>query len=256
MVIGIFVQSGHETAGEDRAAHLPDFIRGHVPQLPGPQLRITEFLDQGRLHRPVLPAGYHLGEDILYDGSDRQTLGALGAPVRRDLAGMASPEILGVVFKKHGIQFAAKAVDIEIFQRIFPALVDHGSQITAARLDRIDKSHIDKGFRLKGYGIIKKFLFKINTGNPVAPQHHPVFLLRVRAAGGKRHLAVQYDIVISRRTLQGKHVVPPCIYFGHFGEKTVAAHIHAVALIVDGLGDAAHGLALFQDGNLVIAALF
>ncbi len=69
-------------------------------------------------------------------------------------------------------------------------LVDHGGEITAAGLDRVDKSHVDESFRFKGYGIIKKFLFKINTGHSVAAQHDPVFLLGIGAAGRERHLAL------------------------------------------------------------------
>ena len=107
---------GHKTIGEDRAAQFADLIRGHVPQLAGAQFRIAEFFDQRSLHGPILLAGDHLGEDIFHDSGNGQSLGALCSPIRGNLAGVASPQILGVIFKEHGIQLSAKAVDVEILQ--------------------------------------------------------------------------------------------------------------------------------------------
>ncbi len=89
----------------------------------------------------------------------------------------------------------------------------------------------------------------------MSSQHHMVFLLRVRAARGKRHFPAQYDIVIGGRALCGQHPFPPVVYFRHLGEKAVSAHIHAVSLIVDGLGDAAHGVGFLQYDHLVFPAL-
>ena len=63
-----------------------------------------------------------------------------------DLDGMASPEVFGVVLKKHGIKLFAEAIDIEILEGFFLALVDCGAEIAAHGNDVGPKPHVRKGF--------------------------------------------------------------------------------------------------------------
>ena len=48
---------------------------------------------------------------------------------------MTSPEVLGVVFKEHGIELFAETVNIEILEGVF-------REIAEADLHRLEKAHV------------------------------------------------------------------------------------------------------------------
>ena len=160
----------------------------------------------------LFPAGKDFLEHIHDYRHDRKAFGTLGAPVRSDFPGTASPQIFRILFKKHGIQFPAEPVDIKIFQGIFLSFVKHGGQITEAGLKGGNEPHIFKGFPFQGNRIIKKLLVKINTRYPVPGEHHPIRLFRIRPACGKRGCAFQNNIIIGGSPLGRKHFLPPGIH--------------------------------------------
>ena len=55
---------------------------------------------------------------------------------------MTSPEVLGVVFKEHGIELFAETVNIEILEGVFRAFVDQAREIAEADLHRLEKTHV------------------------------------------------------------------------------------------------------------------
>ena len=103
---------------------------------------------------------------------------------------MPSPEIFRIIFEEHGIQFAPETVDVKVFERLFLPFVEQRGKITETGLQSGDKPHVFEGFKFKGNRIIEKLSVKINAGHPMPAQHDAVFLLWVRAAHHKRHLAV------------------------------------------------------------------
>ena len=111
----------------DFAAHILKFLRGGFPQLAGAELGVLEFLNEGGLHMGIF-AGLRQGllQNILQNGYDGQALHPLSAPVGGDIPGMAAPELFRVALKEHGVELAAKAVDVEILQRILVLFAHRG----------------------------------------------------------------------------------------------------------------------------------
>ena len=132
------------------AALLFDLPGCDLPQLPGPEFGIAEFLDERGLDLAALfPLEMDsLADSIPEDCCDRNALDALGTPLRRHLRRMAAPHIFRVVLKKHGIQLFAEPVDVEILQGNLFALVHHAAQIAESRFNRGPQSHIGKGLGL------------------------------------------------------------------------------------------------------------
>ena len=99
------------------SAHFPDFIRSSFPQLTGAIFGIIKGFNQRGFYMFVfLFGGESFCPHIFQDSTNGQTFYSLCAPVGGNFTGMASPELFRIAFKEHGIQFFAKAVDIEIFQ--------------------------------------------------------------------------------------------------------------------------------------------
>ena len=165
---------------------------------------------------------------------------------------MASPEVFGIIFKKHGVKLLAESVDIKIFQRFLFPFMNQCLQVAEKNMDRGQQTHVLERFEFQGNRVIEKLLFKINTGYPVPVQHDSVFLLGVRPSGGQGHFPVQENIVVSGGTLFREHFIPPFIDFGNFGEEAVPAHIHAVAVMVYRLGYAAHGFAFLEYDYFIV----
>ena len=93
----------------------------------------------------------------------------------------------------------------------------------------------------------------IDAADPVAGEHDPVFLLRVGAALGQRHLPVQKTVVHGGRALQGHHVRPPLHHPLVLAEKAVPADVHPIFPVADGFGNAADLLTALQHGHVVFA---
>ena len=111
----------------DFAAHILKFLRGGFPQLAGAELGVLEFLNEGGLHMGILLAlGQRLLQNVLQNGNNGQALYPLSAPVGGDVPGMAAPELFRVALKEHGVELAAKAVDVEILQRILVLFAHRG----------------------------------------------------------------------------------------------------------------------------------
>ncbi len=229
-------------------AHLHGVLRHRLPELARAVLGIGELLDQGRGDLCVRLAERlgQRGDQRLHEG---KFLDALRAPIGRDVARMDAPELFGVALKEHLIQRTAEAVDVEVLKgrdRLF----DHAAvQIAAAGLDRAPKAHVDERLRLDGDRIVKELAQEINAGNARAQKHRAVFLLRIRAAGIEFDFSVQNDVVLGGRALHGHDLLPEGIDLRILGEEAMAAKIHAVAVVADGLGDAADGVALLDDDD-------
>ena len=89
-----------------------------------------------------------LPEHIRHQGADGQALDPLGAPVRRDGAGMAAPQLLRVALEEHGVEHFSEPVDVKVLQRPFFPLEHGPPQVAAACPDGGDQSHVDEGLGL------------------------------------------------------------------------------------------------------------
>ena len=113
------------------------------------------------------------------------------------------------------------------------------------------KAHGLQRFPLEADGIVKEVMLIIDAADPVAGEHDPVFLLRVGAALGQRHLPVQEPVVHGGCALHGHHVRPPLHHPLVLAEKAVPADVHPIVLVADGLGNAADLLTALQHGHVV-----
>ena len=160
------------------------------------------------------------------------------------------------MLKKHGIELFPEAIDIEVLQRLLFPLVQDGSQIAERGDDVGLQPQIFESLPLQRNRVVEKLLIEIDAGNAVPLEHDAILFFRIRAAFLHGHLTIQADVVIGGFPLHGKHVFPPFVHFRHLGEETMAAHIHPVSLIIDGFGNAAHILALFEDSDFIFIGLF
>ena len=166
-------------------AHVNELLSRCLPELTGAELGILEFLNERGLHMGVfLRLRQGLLQNILQNSHNGQALHPLGAPVGGDVPGMTAPELFRVALKEHGVKLFAKAVDVEILQRILVLFAHRGVQVAEARIHGGEESHIVDGVPVHFHGVVKKLLLVVDSGNPVPGQHDPVFLIGVRAAGG------------------------------------------------------------------------
>ena len=126
---------------DDGAAELFHFAGCYIPQLAGAKFRVFKFLNERSFYLAVFLFQL-LFDDILKDCHNGHSLGTLCPPGRVDLAGMASPQVFGVILKKHGIQLPAETVDIKVFQAGFRFLVDQGCKITESYLHSSQKTKV------------------------------------------------------------------------------------------------------------------
>ena len=168
---------------------------------------------------------------------------------------MSAPELLGIALKEHGIELFAEAVDIEIFERGFRQL--HGSrfEIAEAGLHGCRKAHILDCFLFHGNGIIKELSLVVDAGNTLTHQHDAVGCFGVNAVGIELLFPSELFVVERRLALTGHHFLPPVHDALILREEAVAADIHAVAVIADGLGDAADAVGLLQNQDIIRTGL-
>ena len=221
--------------------------RKRLPKLAGAELRVPELFNQACLHLGV----FALGQHVFQKAQNRKPLHTLGAPICRNFAGVAAPQLFGVALKEHAVQHLAKAVDIEVFQVRLRPFGHHGLQIAEARFHCGGKAHVADGFPLHADGVIEEVVAVINAGDAVAHQHHAVFLLRVWPALCQRFFAAQLGIVKAGRALQGHPLRPALHNLVAFRKEAVPANVHAVPLVTHRAGDAAYLIALFQNGDVV-----
>ena len=137
------------------------------------------------------------------------------------------------MFKKHGIQFLTETVDIEILQRVLFSLVNKRPKITEAYLNGGDQPHIKDRFQFQRYRVIKEFTTEENARQSGANKHDLVFCFGVWAVFRNCYRTIENDIIVRRGTLKREDILPPVVYGIDFGEKSVAAHIHAISFVVD-----------------------
>ena len=235
-------QPAHAAAHAYVRALLARALGHRLPELAGAVLGVAEFLDQRGLHLVLVGlAGAQFAQHVRQNGANGQPLDALRAPGRGDLARVAAPELFRVALKEHGIELPTKAVDVEILQRILRQPVRRRRQIAHARLYRGGKAHVADGVGVHAHGIIEELLVVVDARNAPAGEHHLVAGLRVRPARLQRHVAPKDAIVHRRRALQGHELFPPGHHAVVLGKETVAADVHAVAVVAHGAGDAADG---------------
>ena len=168
---------------------------------------------------------------------------------------MSAPKILGIVLKEHRIQLLAEAVDIEILEGLFFSLMEHCLKIAEAYHYCGAQTHVLDSRELERYWIIKELGVEENAAQTVAAEHHAIDLFGIGTAlfdGGR---PAQLAVVKRHSALGGEHLLPPCVDLGHLREKAVAAHIHAVALVIHGTRYTAENIALFEHGDIKILAL-
>ena len=159
------------------------------------------------------------------------------------------------MLEEHGIKLFPKAVDVEVLEGVLRALEQARLQVAESRDNRRAEAHVRERLRLQRDRVVVELLVIEDAAHAVPAEHHAVFLLRVRAAGGQRRFPVQKDVVIGGRALPREHVVPPLIDFRHLGKEPVSAHIHAVSVVFDRAGDAAELAALLKDGHFILIRL-
>ena len=158
------------------------------------------------------------------------------------------------MLKKHGIELFAEAIDIEILKRVFLALMNHGSKIGKAGCHGVVEAHVSESFGFERNRIIKEFLFEEDAGNTVPPQHHTVFLFRIRSAFIQCHIPLKHDVIFGRCTLPRQQFIPPGIDLRHLGKETVSAHVHAIAVMHDGTGYTAEVFRFLEYNDFIVAA--
>jgi len=83
-------------------------------------------------------------------------------------------------------------------------------------------------------------------------KHHLVFDFRIRSARFHIVLATELLVIIAWRALQRQDPLPPIHDAFVFGEETVAADIHAVAVVLHGARDTAEFAGPLQHGHVVL----
>ena len=162
---------------------------------------------------------------------------------------MAAPHLLRVALEEYAVQHPAEAVDIEVFQGGLGALVDTGEQIAEPCFERGEEAHVADGGPLQGDGIVEEMALEIDAADPIADQHDPIRCLRVWAVWSELLLRVQALVVPGGCPLQGHELSPPPVHPLVLAEEPVTADVHAVAMVADGLGDAADAVRGLQDGD-------
>ena len=175
---------------------------------------------------------------------DRQALDALGAPIRADLVARHAPDLLGVFAKKRLVEVVAEPVDQEIFQRVFGRAREGACRGIAA--DHPPDPQRPELHRRREIGLQRvgeKLAVEIDPRQPVAHQHR-------RLVGPCRGIAGHIDrpalvlvgdleLALLAVGLDRQDVAPPVHHPVGLGEEPVAADVDAVAVVVDGPGDAA-----------------
>ena len=215
MILFIFMNPGHFCICQDCSAKFTYFLCSHIPEFSGSELRIGKFFYQRSFNFTIFITEL-FAECIFYNSHNGNTLYALCAPGWIDLAGMTSPQIFCIMFKKHGIKLFTKTIDIKIFKRIFLSLENTCSDIAETGNHGCSQSHVLKGLYLQRNRIIIKFTIKEDTGYTISAQHDPICFLRIRSTLMHLHWSFQNNIIIGRCTLLGKHLFPPFIYFRYF----------------------------------------
>ncbi len=165
---------------------------------------------------------------------------------------MASPQLLGVALEEHGVQLATETVDVEVLQIVFRQLVHHGFQIAETSDERQLRAHGLQRVGAQGDRVIEEMVVPVDAGNAVALEHHLVFDLRIGAARLHIVFAMQLLVVIAGGALQRQDLLPPVHDAFVLREEAVATDVHAVAVMLDGAGDAAEFAGRLQHGHVVV----
>ena len=163
---------------------------------------------------------------------------------------MAAPKVLRVVLEEHGVELFAEAVDVEVFQRLLLAFEERGAEVAASCDERRPEAHVRKRLGLERDGVVEELVVEEDARDAVAAEHDAVGLLRIGAILGEGAVAAERLVVERRRTLAGEHAIPPDVDLGNLREESMAAHVHAVAVVDNGAGDAAERMRFLQNDNV------
>ena len=165
-----------------------DFSRHFFIELPGTLFRIIILLYKACFNLIFLFAeGF--GKGVCDRLSYRQAFNSLRAPVRRNVARVNAPELLGVIHEKHFVKRFAETVDVKVFEVVLFSFMNTASDITEARLHRAEKAHVYKRPGFERNGIIEKLPQKDDTRNSVSQKHYVVRLFGIGSAFYERLFA-------------------------------------------------------------------
>ena len=165
---------------------------------------------------------------------------------------MAAPQLLRVALEEHRIQLAAETVDVEVLQIVFRQLVEHGLQVAEAGHHGELEAHGLQRVGAQRNRVIEEVAVPEDTGHSVALEHHLVLRLRIGAARLHVVVAAELLVIIGGCALQRQNGLPPIHDAFVFGEETVAADIHAVAVVLHGARDTAEFAGPLQHGHVVL----
>ncbi len=165
------------------------------------------------------------------------------------------------------IQLFAEAVDDEIFERgLRLARNSTRPQITESDLHGARQAQSAQCLRGELDGVVEKFAQKINSALARTDQHDEIIVLGIELSGrsvagltiGRLNrpllvlIADGYRAALAVRADGRHHIEPPLHNAVGLGKESVAADVHAVALVADGARDAADLIAGFEHNGMDI----
>ena len=173
---------------------------------------------------------------------DRQALDPLRPPFRRDLLAGHSPDLLGIALEERAVQAIAEAIDQKILQRHFGrAMREPRLRVAHARAQALDESHVPNGVRIQLERIVEESAPIENSRQALSHQQYGIGRCRAKNLG--REVSLLPLIADAQRLAglrlalgHGQDLLPPAHDPIRFREEAVAAQVHAVPAVVDGLG--------------------
>ena len=206
--------------------------------------------DEGvRLAAEPVPGRVCRGRRLLRDGSEqREAADALGAPLGADLGAGDAPKLFGVALEEGLVELAPEAVDEEVLQAAFRADgAEAGAEIAGGDGEGAARAKLPQRCRREVERIGEKAAEVVDAALPRAEQEDVVGVPGAAGARGARGRGVP-------RGLQWQDVLPPLHDALTFGEEAVAADVDAVALVLDGAGEAANHAGGFEDDGQDVGA--
>ncbi len=148
------------------------------------------------------------------------------------------------MLKEHAVKLTAETIDVKVLQIVLRELMQCRRQVAESALHGVGEPHVGECLFLHGDWVVVELVHEENSGHSVSAEHDAVGFLRIGTAGFHVNVSAQLDIINRLRALCRQHRLPPLIHLRNLGEETMSAHIHAVAFVFNGFGNAAEASAL------------
>jgi hypothetical protein len=180
---------------------------------------------------------------VLDGGGEGEALDALGAPLGGDFVAGRAPDFFGVALEEGEVEFAAEAVDEEVFKTFFGLdLVDARPDVAGADAGHAHQAEVRDGVGGEGDGIVEKLAQIIDTAAAGADEHDQVGVGRLAHGEGLGDGHGSGKVNIRGRVLLGLGFLVVSV-----GEQRTEAAQRGLLREVRGDGNDA-GLALVADG--------